>query len=135
MVGFQVHNSTQPLVRMVSLSQIYASNSLISTTLPPGLVAVFVGATSGIGEITVKTFAKYARKPRVYIVGRSQVAADRILTECKAINPGGEFIFFKADVSLIRVVDDLCKKLKAKEKSLNLLFLSAGVASMNRIGT
>ncbi len=120
---------------MVSLSQVRASNSGISTALPAGLVAVFVGGTSGIGEISVKTLARYARKPRVYIVGRSRSAADRILAECKAINPDGEFLFLKADVSLIHVVDDLCIEIKAKEKSLNLLFLSAGVSAMVRAGT
>jgi NADP-dependent 3-hydroxy acid dehydrogenase YdfG len=117
---------------MVSLSSVSASNSLISKVIPAGLVAVFFGGTSGIGEITVKTLAKYARSPRIYIVGRSQDAADRILAECKAINPDGEFIFMKADVSLIRNVDQLSNEIKAKEKFLNLLFLTAGVANIDR---
>jgi NAD(P)-dependent dehydrogenase (short-subunit alcohol dehydrogenase family) len=117
---------------MVSLSSVSASNSLISKVIPAGLVAVFFGGTRGIGEITVKTLAKYARSPRIYIVGRSQDAADRILAECKAINPDGEFIFMKADVSLIRNVDQLSNEIKAKEKFLNLLFLTAGVANIDR---
>ncbi|CAH0018866.1 unnamed protein product [Clonostachys rhizophaga] len=120
---------------MVSLSSVSASNSLIPKVIPAGLVAVFFGGTSGIGEITVKTLAKYARSPRIYIVGRSQDAADRILTECKAINPDGEFIFMKADVSLIRNVDELSNEIKAKEKFLNLLFLTAGVANIDRAQT
>jgi hypothetical protein len=122
------------LVAMVSLSEVQSSNSRISSTLPPGLVAVFVGATSGIGEISLKKFAEYTRQPRVYFVGRSQDAADRIVTECKALNPTGEYIFIKADVSLIRVVDEVSKEIKAKEKTINLLFLSAGVPSMDRSG-
>lgn len=117
---------------MVSLSSVSASNSLIPEVIPAGLVAVFFGGTSGIGEITVKTLAKYARSPRIYIIGRSQDAADRILAECKAINPDGEFIFMKTDVSLIRNVDELSKEIKAKEKFLNLLFLTAGVANIDR---
>lgn len=117
---------------MVSLQDIEASNSLISSTLPPGLVAIFVGATSGIGESTLKKFAWYARQPRAYFIGRSQDAADRIFAECKALNPAGEFIFLKRDVSLIRVVDEVCTEIKAKEKTINLLFLSAGVPSMDR---
>ncbi|VUC30452.1 unnamed protein product [Clonostachys rosea] len=120
---------------MVSLSSVLASNSHIRNVLPAGLVAVFFGGTSGIGEITVKTFAKYARSQRVYIVGRSQDAADRILGECKAINPDGEFIFLKADVSLIRNVDELSKEIKAKEKFLNLLFLTTGVSNTDRAQT
>ncbi len=117
---------------MVSLSEVSFSNSLISSTLPPGLVAVFVGATSGIGEITLKKFAKYTVQPRVYFVGRSQEAADRIAAECKALNPDGEYIFIKADVSLIRGVDEVCREIKGREKDLNLLFLSQGVPSMDR---
>jgi NADP-dependent 3-hydroxy acid dehydrogenase YdfG len=119
---------------MVSLSDVHSSNSLISSTFPPGLVALFVGGTSGIGEITLKKFVKYSRKPRTYFIGRSQDAADRILAECKALNPAGEYIFMRADVSLIRVVDEVCKEIKAKEKILNILFLSAGVPSIDRSG-
>lgn len=116
---------------MVALSQVQSSNSLISSTLPPNLVAVFVGATSGIGEATLKQFAKHSRQPRVYFVGRSQDAADRIAVECKALNSEGEHIFIKADVSLIRVVDEVCENIKAKEKAINILFLSAGFPAMD----
>ena len=119
---------------MVALSTVQASNSLVSSSLPPGLVAVFVGATSGIGEATLKQFAKHARKPRAYFVGRSQDAGDRIVAECKALNQAGEYVFIKADVSLIRVVEKVCETIKAKEKDLNILFLSAGLPSMDRSG-
>ena len=44
---------------------------MISSSLPPNLVAVFVGTTSGIGLYTLKAFAKYALRPRVYFIGRS----------------------------------------------------------------
>lgn len=117
---------------MVTLSQVQSSNSQISSTLPPNLVAVFTGATSGIGEATLKQFAKYARRPRAYFIGRSQDAADRIAAECKALNPDGEFIFIKADVSLMRVVDDVCEEIKAKEKVIDILFLCAGAAVLDR---
>ncbi|TVY90421.1 Oxidoreductase [Lachnellula willkommii] len=120
---------------MVSLSAIRTSNSLIKSTFPAGLVAVFIGATNGIGEASLKTFAKFTHQPRAYFIGRSQDAGDRIAAECKALNPGGEYIFKKADVSLIRVVDEVCEEIKRKEKSLNILFLSAGVMSMDRSET
>lgn len=119
---------------MVTLSDMRSSNALVSSTLPPGLVAVFVGATSGIGETTLRHFAKDARQPRAYFVGRSQDAGDRIVAECKALNSAGEFIFVKADVSLISVMDEVCQEIKAKEKTINLLFLSAGVRSVDRAG-
>ncbi|MCJ1391791.1 hypothetical protein MMC18_004658 [Xylographa bjoerkii] len=111
---------------MVSLTDIQASNAAIASSLPAGLVAVFVGATSGIGEYTLLQFAKHARKPRVYFVGRSQEAGDRIAAECKALNAEGQFIFVQADTSLLRNVDAVCQDIKSKEQAINLLFLTTG---------
>ena len=110
---------------MVALTTVRSSNTLLSSNLP-GLVAVFVGGTSGIGEFTLKAFAHHARKPRTYFIGRSQEAGDRIATECKKLNPEGEFIFMKADTSLIRNVDDVCREIKAREQNINILFLTTG---------
>lgn len=45
-----------------------------------------------------------------------------------------EYIFVKVDGSLIRVVDEVCKDIKAKEKGINILLLSAGLPSMDRRG-
>ncbi|RDW71426.1 hypothetical protein BP6252_07989 [Coleophoma cylindrospora] len=117
---------------MVSLSAVQSSNSLIPSTLPRGLVAVFVGGTSGIGESTLKKFAKLSITPRIYIIGRSQEAGERIEAECRLLNPEGVYIFIQADVSLIRVVDELCEEIKAKETHLNILFLSAGLPILDR---
>lgn len=75
--------------------------------MPPGLVAVFVGATNGVGETTVRQFAKHVPSPHVYIIGRSQEAGARIVAECKALNPGGEFMFISNDTSLMRNVDEI----------------------------
>ncbi len=111
---------------MVSLDDVQSSNARIASTLPPGLVAVFAGATNGIGETSLKQFAKHARQPRVYFIGRSQEAGDRIAAECKALNAEGKYIFIKADTSLIRSVDDICRDIKSKEKTVNLLFLTMG---------
>ncbi|KAF4632513.1 hypothetical protein G7Y89_g5616 [Cudoniella acicularis] len=111
---------------MVSLSEVQASNARIASELPSGLVAVFIGATSGIGEYTLKKFAKHARNPRVYFIGRSQEAGNLISAECLAMNPGGKFEFIKADTSLIRNVDNVCRDIKSKEESINLLFLTIG---------
>ncbi|KAI8949748.1 NAD(P)-binding protein [Xylaria longipes] len=120
---------------MVSLSSVRSSNALVSSTLPSGLVALFVGATSGIGEAALKKFAQYATRPRAYFIGRSQEAADRIVAECQALNPAGRYIFRKADVSLIRNVDEVCEEIKAKEQAINLLFLSCGVPNTDRVKT
>ncbi|KAG2162853.1 hypothetical protein VTO58DRAFT_110288 [Aureobasidium pullulans] len=111
---------------MVALETIRASNSRIASTLPSGLVAIFVGATNGVGEATVRQFAKYASAPRVYLIGRSQDAGTRIVNECRALNAKGEFNFISKDTSLMRNVDEICETIKQKEKSVNLLFLTIG---------
>jgi hypothetical protein len=112
---------------MVSLPDVQSSNDQIAK-LPAGLVAVFVGATNGIGEATLKEFARSAKSPRAYFVGRSQEAGNRITAECRQLNPEGEYLFIKADLSLIRNVDEVCREIKSKEKAINLLFLSCGSA-------
>ncbi|KAL8698013.1 MAG: hypothetical protein Q9201_006804 [Fulgogasparrea decipioides] len=111
---------------MVSLSEVESSNSRIASALPPGLVAVFVGGTSGIGEYSLKQFVQHARQPRVYFVGRSQEAGSRITAECKKLNPNGQYTFMQADTSLIENVDNICRDIKSQEKAINLLFLSTG---------
>jgi len=115
---------------MVSLTAMRASNARVATDLPSGLVGVFIGATSGIGENCLKAFAKHARKPRAYFVGRSQEAGDRILSELKVLDPEGSYVFRKGDVSLIKVVDEVCLEIKDKEKTINILCLSQGVLQM-----
>ncbi|KAF1732504.1 Retinol dehydrogenase 11 [Beauveria bassiana] len=110
---------------MVPLQGIQASNSQLGSALPD-LVAVFVGATSGIGGFTLKQLARHARAPRIYFTGRSQEAGEQIAAECTALNAEGTFIFIKADTSLLRNVDEICRDIKAKERAINILFLSAG---------
>jgi NAD(P)-dependent dehydrogenase (short-subunit alcohol dehydrogenase family) len=114
---------------MVALTAVKASNALLASSLP-NLVAVFVGGTSGIGEFTLKAFAQHTLEPRAYLIGRSQEAGDRIKAECQKLNPTGEFIFMKADTSLIRNVDKVCEEIKAKETKINILFLTTGTLAM-----
>ena len=112
---------------MVSLKDVRESNSkLKSNSGSSGLVAVFVGGTSGVGESTIKQLATHADTPKVYIVGRSEASASRIIEEVKKLNPGASFSFIKADVSVLQNVDAVCKEIKQKEDKLNLLFLSSG---------
>ncbi|KAG0649116.1 Oxidoreductase andH [Hyphodiscus hymeniophilus] len=110
---------------MVSLEVVHASNARLKE-LGPGLVALFVGATSGIGEYTAKAFVHNAISPRVYIVGRNQDAANRIIKECETANKDGKVEFIKADVSELSEVDRVCKEIAKKEKHLNLIFQTQG---------
>jgi hypothetical protein len=130
---------------MVALDIVHASNAQLRE-LGPGLVALFgmsqspllhlarlsnnritvVGATSGIGEYTAKAFVKNTNSPHVYIVGRNASAAERIINECKTLNPDGVVEFLKADVSELRDVDRICAEIKKKESRINLLMQTQG---------
>jgi hypothetical protein len=110
---------------MVALDIVKASNA----RLPSSLTAVFVGATSGIGEYTLQAFVRHCAHPRAYIIGRNQDAADRIIRNAKAEKPNGEFMFIKSDVALMKNVDKVCEDIRKKEKHINLLVLSQGTLS------
>ncbi|GLI78064.1 hypothetical protein PoHVEF18_006363 [Penicillium ochrochloron] len=116
---------------MVALSVVQSSNAAISKELPPGLVGVFVGATSGIGKATLLQLAKYARQPRLYFVGRSQSAADEILPQLNQINADGRYEFIKADASLLSVVDEVCRSIRQKETKIDILFQSQGTLDIS----
>lgn len=117
---------------MVSLKAIRASNERVASELPAGLVAVFFGATSGIGETTLKHFAKLVRQPRIYFVGRREDLGNRIKTELKILNPDGEYHYMKCDASLLKNVDQLCRDIKSKESAINLLFVTVGTMITGR---
>lgn len=111
---------------MVTLEQMRSSNARIAESLPAGLVAVFVGGTSGIGESTMKQLARRIVQPRIYFIGRSERAAARITAELTALNPSGKYRFIRADLSLLQNVDDVCRDIKRRETLINLLFLTPG---------
>lgn len=111
---------------MVALQAIRESNARIATSLPSGLVAVFVGATSGIGETTLRNFAKHATRPRIYFLGRRETEGKRIQADLEQINPEGQYHYLKYDVSLLKNVDEACRYIKGRESAINLLFLTCG---------
>lgn len=115
---------------MVALQAIRKSNARISD-LPEGLVALFLGATSGIGQSTVIQLAQVAVRPRIYIVARRASATKGLIEELKQKNQGGTYTIIEKDVSLIRETNDVVEFIKARETKLDLLFESVGFISFN----
>lgn len=111
---------------MVAYSTVLASNAQIAEHVSKPFVAIFAGATSGIGEATLFTLIKYVPEPRVYLFARNETSAERVIANCRQINPKGQYIFVKADLSSIKETDQACDYVKKHEKSVNLAFLSAG---------
>ncbi|KAH0612187.1 uncharacterized protein H6S33_010239 [Morchella sextelata] len=116
---------------MVGIASIRSTNAAFSSTPgAKGLVAVFVGATSGIGETAMKTFVSSTVAPTVYFVGRSESSGAKITTELQKLNPDSKIQFFQADTTLLSNVDNISSQIATKEKKLNLLFMSPGYMSM-----
>ncbi|KAL2808432.1 hypothetical protein BJX63DRAFT_35110 [Aspergillus granulosus] len=113
---------------MVSLEAVKLSNSALKD-YGPGLVGVFVGGLSGIGEATARSFVKYAISPRVYLVGRNEAEASKAIEELEKVNADSRVSFVKCDVSLLRRVDEACRNIQEKEKKVNLLVLSPGAVA------
>ncbi|KAH8703131.1 hypothetical protein BGW36DRAFT_368864 [Talaromyces proteolyticus] len=114
---------------MVSISEIRAHNATIKK-LGSGLVAVFVGGTSGIGLSTAREFTRNATAPHIYLIGRNESQASQIITELRGINDSAQVSFIKTDVSLLKSVDEACQEIGKKEEKVNLLFMTPGVLTM-----
>lgn len=113
---------------MVPLALVRESNSQLKKALA-NPVAVFVGATQGIGLSTLQHYATLTRGPKIYIVGRSSEVGARIIHDLKARNAEGNYVFLKAQVSLLESVDEVCREIERAEDRLDLLFLSPGYLS------
>nr|A0A097ZPD4.1 RecName: Full=Oxidoreductase andH; AltName: Full=Anditomin synthesis protein H [Aspergillus stellatus]BAP81862.1 AndH [Aspergillus stellatus] len=119
---------------MPSLSQIRQANELLEDSHSE-IVAAFVGGTSGVGEEAAKRLASCVRKPEIFIVGRNEESAARVLAELRNANPQGSYQFVKVDISLLRNVDRACEAIRHKTQTLDLLFISAGSALVAREDT
>jgi len=64
--------------------------------------------------------------PKVYIVGRSQPAADRIIKECQTLNKDGKVEFLQANVTELAEVDRVCREIEKKESKVNLIVQTQG---------
>ncbi|KAK7993187.1 Pterin-4-alpha-carbinolamine dehydratase [Apiospora arundinis] len=114
---------------MVSLQAVQQSNARIASTLPQGLVALFLGATSGIGQSTLQHFVQNAPpSPRIYSVARPQSVAshEALLTSLRESSPSANISLITADVSLVSEVDRVVKEITQQETKLDLLVMSPG---------
>lgn len=104
---------------MVALDTVRSHNSAVFRSVP--IVAVFVGATAGLGETTLRALAAAhsdkGKGLRVYVVGRKKAAFDRIASDCARVCPAGEFHFIQApDLALLENVDKACEEITQAEQ-------------------
>ncbi|KAG7427990.1 Oxidoreductase lepF [Fusarium oxysporum f. sp. raphani] len=93
---------------------------------PQSFVAVFVGATRGIGLATLKALTRALPNPRFYIIGRSKARFAGVLALLNEYNPNAAIQFVEAEVSLIKGIDGVCERIMNLEKHVDLLFMSPG---------
>lgn len=91
-----------------------------------GKVAIITGGTFGIGESTVRLFAKEGAK--VVIAARNTEKGTKLVKDIK--ENGGEAYFVKTDVSSEDDVKNLVKQTVDKYGKLDVMFANAGVGDM-----
>lgn len=114
---------------MVQFKEIQASNALINDATAPG-VAVFVGGTSGIGQLTIRALVALGASIRIYLVGRKSSAerAHDFIQELQTTNPKAQIVWTEGEVALLAETKRICEIIRRKESRIDLLFLTAGYA-------
>ncbi|KXH69301.1 hypothetical protein CSAL01_12275 [Colletotrichum salicis] len=113
---------------MVSILLVNQSNALIAS-LPKGLVAVFIGATSGIGNSTLQHLVQHAQSPHIYTIARPQTVASHetfFASLRAATNPDASYTIHPADHALVSDIDTAMDTILQNETKVDILFLSAG---------
>lgn len=94
-------------------------------------VGVFIGGTSGIGEYSAYAFAKYTKNATIYIAGRNEEAAKRILAKLKEIQPECKAKFLKYDLSLVKNAVKCAEDIKNAEEKINTLTVCSGAIQVS----
>ncbi|KAI2615039.1 NAD(P)-binding protein [Hypoxylon sp. NC1633] len=134
---------------MVQIDIVRAANAAFADSTKKTFVAVVTGGTAGIGECAVRALATtFGRREgekgflRVYIVGRNEEAARKIIDDCTVACPGGTFRFHKGDLSLLNEVDRVCAEITQQEEresdaknekaKIDFLVCCQGILSLKR---
>jgi NAD(P)-dependent dehydrogenase (short-subunit alcohol dehydrogenase family) len=115
---------------MVAIHQVREHNAALGGE-DAGLVALFTGATRGIGAATLHQLVRCLNKPTIYAVGRSATQFAHQQAELQSLNPGAHIKFIEANITLLREVDRVCQLVAEAEERLDLLFMSPGFIPVN----
>lgn len=120
---------------MVNIAKIRQCNAKLKASTTPQ-VAVFVGATSGIGKITLAKLVRLGFPIKAYVIGRKETEPEfkPFLEELRAANPKADLVWIEGQVTLLAEVRRICLDIKARESKIDLLFLSAGYVPWDREG-
>ncbi|KUJ12955.1 NAD(P)-binding protein [Mollisia scopiformis] len=113
------------ILSTVKLSDMKASNSRLTSDTAPR-IAVFVGATSGIGKATLTRLVAQQTALKVYVVGRNAEKQKSFINQLQQSNEKAQIIFIEGEISLMADTKRIYNEIKSKERSIDALFLSAG---------
>jgi NADP-dependent 3-hydroxy acid dehydrogenase YdfG len=111
---------------MVGITAVRKSNAQYAANGQSGLIAVFAGATAGIGYATLQATATLLKNSTFYILGRSRSRFQVKLDHLQNIAPSCKFVFIETEVSLISSIDQACKRIAAVEEKIDYLCMSCG---------
>jgi NAD(P)-dependent dehydrogenase (short-subunit alcohol dehydrogenase family) len=116
---------------MPNLSIIHASNTNLTPSTAPQ-TAIFLGATAGIGKITLTALIKLGFEFKAYVIGRkaSFPAFRTFAAEMKGVNAKASLIWIEGEVSLLAEAKRVCEEIKKRETRVDLLFMSTGYAPL-----
>lgn len=109
-------------------------------------VALFTGATAGLGEAILKAYARNHENSRIYFIGRNDAAAQQIIEDVRHMwketsqrdEDEGDIIFVKADLTLLKNAQDVVQEILRMEgdnAKLDFLCMSQGVLTLKgRLG-
>lgn len=109
----------------ISIAEVKNSNSQITTATAPR-TAVFIGATAGIGKAALTRLVAQQTSIKIYIVGRNAEKQQQFIAQLQKSNKNAMIIFLEGEVSLMAEVKRICAEIKAKESSIDAMFLSTG---------
>ena len=116
---------------MVQLSDIQAANASLPAYYPVKPMAVFNGATAGIGKATLEAFVRRTTDPKVYIIGRNKASRQEWLAKLQASNTKATIVFLEADIKLIKEAKRVAGIISKQEQRVDLLCMSAGFISFS----
>ncbi|RUS17914.1 oxidoreductase [Endogone sp. FLAS-F59071] len=92
-----------------------------------GKTFLVTGATSGLGEETVRSLARHGAK--IVFSARNLAAAEKVVAQIKAETPTADVMYYKLDLSSLASVKAFAEEVKASGIQINTLICNAGILS------
>jgi len=93
--------------KMMRISAIRDGIAALKDEKLKDVVAVFVGATSGIGLSTLEKTVTLFPNPTIHVVGRSETKFASQRSQLESVGPEANIIFHQGDITLLADVDKI----------------------------